>query len=160
MLKYRLLTDKELKELEEEFKHFLILNQIYDEEWKQLNKDNSKKVDELIILFSNLVLEKALKNISFLEIITTNGINAFHFKKDEIELIGIIASKKIDFTQFKSNENIEQCNLNIFKTSKPYHNTKEQEVFNLLNSGCSIISAERYKKLELAYNLSLKKSKN
>ena len=31
-MKYRLLTDEELKELEEDFKHFLITNNIYNEE--------------------------------------------------------------------------------------------------------------------------------
>ncbi|PIZ06352.1 MAG: hypothetical protein COY57_02475, partial [Flavobacteriales bacterium CG_4_10_14_0_8_um_filter_32_5] len=70
MLKYRLLTSEELRELEEEFKHFLIINQIYDDEWKLLNQQKSQKVEELIVLFSNLVIEKALKKIAFLEIIT------------------------------------------------------------------------------------------
>ena len=50
MLKYRLLTDDELKELEHEFKQFLIVNEIYDEEWRKLNAEKSKKVDELSLI--------------------------------------------------------------------------------------------------------------
>ncbi|NCP46512.1 MAG: hypothetical protein GW818_08880 [Flavobacteriales bacterium] len=161
MLKYRLLTSEELRELEEEFKHFLIINQIYDDEWKLLNQQKSQKVEELIVLFSNLVIEKALKKIAFLEIITNNGINAFYCKENEMELIGISTeNKQFDFTLVKESSDIRNQSLSIFKTSKPYFKTREIEVFNLINSGCSIISSERYKKLELAYNLSIKQFKN
>lgn len=161
MLKYRLLTNEELHELEEEFKHFLIINQIYDDEWKLLNQKKSEKVKELIVLFSNLVIEKALKKIVFLEIITNNGINAFYCKENEMELIGISTeNKQFDFTLVKESSDIKNQSLSIFKTSKPYVKTREIEVFNLINSGCSIILAERYKKLELAYNLSIKQFKN
>ncbi|PIQ14431.1 MAG: hypothetical protein COW67_13845 [Flavobacteriales bacterium CG18_big_fil_WC_8_21_14_2_50_32_9] len=161
MLKYRLLTSEELRELEEEFKHFLIINQIYDDEWKLLNQQKSQKVEELIVLFSNLVIEKAIKKIAFLEIITNNGINAFYCKENEMELIGISTeNKQFDFTLVKESSDIRNQSLSIFKTSKPYFKTREIEVFNLINSGCSIISSERYKKLELAYNLSIKQIKN
>jgi hypothetical protein len=37
-MKYRCLTDDELKELETEFKHFLISNGVHTEEWEQLNR--------------------------------------------------------------------------------------------------------------------------
>lgn len=161
MLKYRLLTNDELKELEEEFKYFLIANNIYDQEWKLLNKHNVKKANELVILFSNLVFEKALKKITFLEIITSNGINAFKCNEDKMELVGIGSNKKnFNFKSLKTTSNFNQLNLSIFKTSKPYYKQREIEVFDLLNSGCSIISEERYKKLELAYNFSRKPIKN
>ena len=62
-MKYRCLTDEELKELEQEFKHFLISNNVYTEEWEKLNKKKDKRVQELVELFSDVVLDKALKNI-------------------------------------------------------------------------------------------------
>ena len=37
---------------------------------------------------------------------------------------------------------------------------REEEIFNLLNSGCSIINEERFKKIELAYTYSSKTAKN
>ena len=37
-MKYRCLTDEELKELEPEFKQFLIVNHVHAEEWEELNK--------------------------------------------------------------------------------------------------------------------------
>ncbi|MCW8940114.1 MAG: DUF6495 family protein, partial [Flavobacteriales bacterium] len=117
MLKYRLLTDDELKELEHEFKQFLIVNEIYDEEWRKLNAEKNEKVGELVIMFSNLVIEKSLKRIQYLEIATSEGINAYHCKEDEIELIGISTQQTgINFLSLTPDE-LSSTPLSIFMTS-------------------------------------------
>ena len=51
MVKYRYLTDKELQEFEEEFKHFLIANGMHSEEWERLNHEDVDKF--LICLIDN-----------------------------------------------------------------------------------------------------------
>lgn len=158
-MKYRILTDDELKELEEDFKHFLIANHVYDDEWVRLNKANDNRVLELIEKFSDIVFEKALGNIKFLEYLNKSGISAFHCNKEEMVLIGISSEKEsIDFTKhtFEDFKN----DLTIFKTTKPYVKQREEEIFELLNSGCSIIDEERFKKIELAYTYSTKSAKN
>lgn len=158
-MKYRVLTKDELIELEEDFKHFLIANGIYDDEWVKINKEDQKKAIELVELFSDVVFDKALKNIKFLEHITPQGINAFFFTDKEVMLIGITsANKEIDFTidtidKFKNE-------LNIFRTTKPYFKNREEEIFDLLETGSSIIDEERFKKLELAYTYSTQQLKN
>jgi len=159
-MKYRCLTDEELKELENEFKHFLISNNVYTEEWENLNKTKSDKVQVLVEMFSDLVMDKALKNIKFLEHITVKDIKVFYCENDKMTLIGITSNnEKIDFT----NQNIDELKnvpLNIFKTDKKYNKQRELEIFDLLNSGCSIIDESRYKKMELAHTYSLKQNKN
>lgn len=158
-MKYRLLTNEELKELEEDFKHFLITNHVYNEEWIQLNKSNDKKVMELVELFSDIVFEKALSKINFLETINSRGISVFFCNKNEILMIGISsANETIDFTKhtFEDFKN----DLTIFKTAKSYSKKREEEIFDLLNSGCSIINEERFKKIELVYTYSTKTAKN
>lgn len=158
-MKYRSLSDEELKELETEFKHFLITNNVYTEEWEELNKKNDKRVQELVGLFSDVVLSKALKNIKYLEHVTTSDIKAFGCLENEMILIGITSSnKELDF--IKSPLADFNDDLNIFKTSKVYSKDREEEVFQLLESGCSIIDEERFKKLELAYTYSTKSIKN
>ncbi len=158
-MKYRCLTNEELKELEQEFKHFLIANHVYTEEWVALNKAKDKRVQELVELFSDVVLEKALKNIKFLEHITPHEIISFKCDDTLMTLIGISSkNKKIDFTKdvlskFKNE-------LVIFKTSKSYHLQRELTIFDLLKSGCSISDEERFKKIELAHTYSLKHIKN
>ncbi len=158
-MKYRGLTNDELKELEEDFKHFLIANNVYDEEWKQINEDDKSKAQQLVEMFSDLVFDKALKNIKFLEHITPQSINAFFCNDKEVVLIGITTrSKEVDFT--KDTFDKFKNDLDIFKTTKPYFKTREEEVFDLLESGCSIIDEERFKKLELAHTYSIKPTKN
>lgn len=160
MLKYRLLTDDELKELEEEFKQFLIVNEIYDEEWRKLNAEKSETVDELIVTFSNLVLGKSLKKIYYIEIATKEGIKAYHCKDNEIELIGISTQQAgIDFLSLTPDE-LSTTPLSIFMTSKKYEEERETTIFNMLNSGCGIIDEKRYGQLKLAYEYSTKPRQN
>jgi ATP/maltotriose-dependent transcriptional regulator MalT len=158
-MKYRCLTDEELKELEQEFKHFLISNNVYTEEWEELNKKKDKRVQELVELFSDVVLDKAIKNIKYLEHITPQGINSFKCNEDQLTLIGVTSrNKSIDFTVNTFSDFKDE--LDIFKTNKPYFKQRELEVFDLLQSGCSIINEERFKKLELAHTYSTKQMKN
>jgi len=158
-MKYRCLYDEELKELEEDFKHFLITNAIYDDDWVKLNKENPNKAQELVEMFSDVVFDKVLKGLQFLEHITPDSINAFFCSEKEIVLIGITSKdQSVDFTK----DTLERFknNLDIFKTIKPYYKEREREVFDLIESGCSIISEERFKKLELAYTYSTQQVKN
>ena len=158
-MKYRCLTDDELKELEEEFKHFLITNGVHAEEWEKLNKENDERVMQLVEMFSDIVIDKALTNIRFLEHTTPTDIKAFSCNEKEMVLIGITsANKKIDFTKDPLSKFKDE--LNIFKTSKKYSKKREEEVFQLLQSGCSIIDEERFKKLDLAYTYSTKQMQN
>ena len=160
MLKYRLLTDDELEELEHEFKQFLIVNEIYDEEWRKLNTEKSEKVDELVIMFSNLVIEKSLKRIQYLEIATSEGINAYYCKEDEIELIGISTQQTgIDFLSLTPDE-LSTTPLSIFMTSKKYEKERETTIFGMLNSGCGIIDEKRFVQLKLAFEYSTKPRQN
>lgn len=158
-MKYRCLTNDELKELEEDFKHFLIANNVYDDEWKKINKEDQQKAQQLVEMFSDVVFGKALKNIKFLEHITPQSINGFYFSEKEVVLVGISSkNSSIDFTKdtFEKFKN----DLNIFKTTKPYFKAREEEIFELLESGSSIIDEERFKKLELAYTYSTQQLKN
>lgn len=160
MLKYRLLTDEELQELEHEFKQFLIVNEIYDEEWRKLNAEKNNKVDDLIVLFSNLVIEKSLKKIMFLEVVTEDGIKAFHFKENEVVLIGITSAKKnINFLTVSPKE-LTTAPLKIYSVTKNYEASREDEVFKMVQSGAGIIDEKRFLQLELAYEYSTQKKQN
>ena len=158
-MKYRCLTDEELTTLEPEFKQFLIANNVYTEEWEALNKRKDKKVQELVEMFSDIVMEKALKNINYLEHLSANSINAFKCGAKEMTLIGInTKNQNIDFNKDTLTDFADE--LNIFKTSKPYNKVRELEIFELLQSGCSLIDEERFNKLNMAHAYSTKQMKN
>lgn len=158
-MKYRILSDIELKELENDFKHFLIANSVYDDEWKKLNQNNDKRVIELIEKFSDIVVEKALANVKFLEFIAKDSISTFFCAKNEMILIGIECKRKeIDFT--KQPFDLIKGDLIIYKTVKPYKKKREEEIFELLESGCSLIQEEQFKRMDMAYNLSQQSTQN
>jgi len=114
---------------------------------------------ELVDLFSDLVLEKALENIQFLEHITAQNISLFWCREDEIVLIGVSSdNNEVDFTVEGFIES--EMGVKIFKTTNPYNEDRESDVFNLLQSGCSIIDEDRFRKFELAHNYSTDQSKN
>lgn len=151
-MKYRCLTNKELKELEDDFKTFLIANHVHAEEWEKINKTYPDKAQELVEMFSDIVLDKALKNIKYVEYVNKDNIKSFFCDENEITLIGVTSnSSDVDFTKQKLNE-IKPSHLSLFKATKPYAKNRELEIFDLIESGCSIGHKDLYDNLLTAYN--------
>ena len=131
--------------------------------------DGNKFVD-LVLSYGPMILghrhkkvqkavEKALKNINYLEHLSANSINAFKCGAKEMTLIGInTKNQNIDFNKDTLTDFADE--LNIFKTSKPYNKVRELEIFELLQSGCSLIDEERFNKLNMAHAYSTKQMKN
>ncbi len=60
MAKYRSLSQEELKPLEEDFIKFLAANTVAAEDWDKIKKDDPKKAEGLVEIFSDIVWDKAL----------------------------------------------------------------------------------------------------
>lgn len=138
MVKYRRLTLEELKELELEFKQFLITHSIYDQEWREINKDQPEKAQDLVDLFSDLVLEKAYSQVSYLQRISAHEMDSFFFNEKNATWIALRAkSQEINFLSETWKENIlgNLQQLECFSADKIIEN-KPQEIFRLLNQGC------------------------
>lgn len=108
-LKYRILSSEELAELEPEFKQFLIVHGILDEEWKNINQHNPDHAIELVEIFSDTVLEKVYSKISFLEYRSKELLVLLAFTETNIEQIRI---------QKKENTTIDFLNQNVFLDTK------------------------------------------
>ena len=156
-MKYKRLTNEELTELESEFTRFLATYQINAQEWQKLKETEPKKVEELIELFSDLVYEKTLKNIEYLEFKTPNDIKTFHCLEDKIVMMGLMVEGDvpIDFTkQFSPTEMTEliqksNAQVNLYSAEKEYKGSREDELFRMLNWGCLISKdGHLYKTLE------------
>lgn len=139
-MKYRLLSDEELKLLEEELKQFLIVNGIDGATWQKINEDSLEKAVQLVELFSDSVLEKVYGKVRFLEFRSAETCMVFHFLPDNIELIGL--SRKNEELDLSTPEKIHDAlsdhseKLSIFKTSKSYHDTRETEIHRMIEQGC------------------------
>ena len=139
MPKYRSLSQEELSSLEKEFVDFLVLNGITADDWLTIKKDQSK-ASRMIDLFSDVVFEKILRNIQYLEHYSPTSIKTFHCAEDEIFLIGVDSSDaSIDFTTSAGIKRLQTNppeDLRTYRTSKKYNTSREMEIFTLLQNGC------------------------
>jgi|SRR3954471_17047027 len=142
-MKYKRLTTEELNALEPEFINFLAAAQITGPDWDKMKKKELSKADELIEVFSDMVYEKVLSKIKFLEYREKTTLNIFNCKEEQIELVGMRVNEhsQLDLTatDISSQWSESHANaVNVIKTERPYSKERNLEVFDLLQSGCLI----------------------
>lgn len=140
-MKYRILTDEELEVLAEDLKHFLIVNGVHDEEWREMNISDIPKATSLVELFSDTVLQKVYEKLQFIEHRTASSCMVFKLDKDKIELISL--NKKPDSgVDLSTPESIHAAltqnpeELTFFKSEKNYSKEREAEIHEMLEQGC------------------------
>jgi len=140
-MKYRILTLGELEVFEEDFKQFLIVNEVHAEEWEEMNRSDKKKAVKMVELFSDSVLQKVYEKIEFLEHRSKSSCLVFKFNKENIELISINAKENSEIN-LETPESIHDAlkskasSLSVFKTQKQYVKSRELEIHDLLQQGC------------------------
>jgi hypothetical protein len=142
-MKYKRLTTGELKELQPEFVHFLAAAQITGPDWDAMKKNELSKAEELIEVFSDMVYEKVMSKIKFLEYRERKTLNIFHCMEDNIVLVGLRVHEHshLDLTAddvFSQWTESNATAVNVIKTERPYQKERGVEVFELLQSGCFI----------------------
>lgn len=145
MVKYRFLTDEELKGFDEEFKHFLIANGLHAEEWKAMNENNPDKAIEIVGLFSDLILDKVYDKTEHVLHIGEKNMKAFKFFKEKAVLIGV---------EFKGEGVIPKVNtmkfivdnaskMLIYGTSKSFTEEKRNQELHFLVKNGAVLSDEK-----------------
>ena len=155
-MKYRKLTLGELNELKTEFIRFLVSNTVTGDDWQKLKVDQPEKAEGLIELFSDIVFEKIIKDIEYLEVRMPKDYRTFHCLEDKIIMMGIQAKGVTDM-DFTKNEipaqMVEQiqksgAQLQLYSAEKAYKPNRGQELFRMLESGALISKdGEMYKTL-------------
>ncbi len=144
MPKYRLLTTDELQQFEKEFIDYLIVNGIDADTWANLKIEKQGEAKKIIELFSDVVFEKILRKAKYL--VFTNGPYLYSFRYGERKAnLYILKFQDVQFASDSSSQeeilefirtNQDNCDLQL--QEKNYTNTREQEVFAMLESGCII----------------------
>ena len=150
-MKYRRLSNAELQELEKDFVKFLAANHITADDWVKLKKNDLTKVEDLIQIYSDIVFDKTLGNLEYLEFKTKYDIKTFHCQAEKMVLMGIAVAPNsgVDFTQDLDAQKImEQIkasgqDLQIYTAEKAYNGNREKELFQMMESGC-LISKDGY----------------
>lgn len=139
-MKYRILSDEELAHLEDDFKQFLIVNEVHDDEWREMNKKDSEKALSLVRLFSDTVLQKVYEKVKFIEHRSPNACMVFKLGEDKMDLISIASSEKE--TDLSTPESIHEAlvkmpeKLQFFRSTKPYIKDREMEIHEMIEGGC------------------------
>lgn len=152
-MKYKRLTTAELQALESDFVNFLASMQITAPDWEKMKKEEAEKADELIDVFSDIVYDKVLNKISYLEYRDEKTLNIFYFGKDLIKLIGLRVKEggKLDLTAPNVLDQWNESNntsVNIVRSERNYEKEKQLEIFELLQSGCLITDNQLFKILD------------
>lgn len=154
-MRYRRLTNDELKELEKEFVRFLASNTVTGDDWEKTKTENPEKAEKLIEMFSDIVFEKTIAKIEYLEYRGSKDLKVFHCKHDIIEMVGIIVegesdidfSKDIEADKMLHQLQSSQASLKLMAASKKYKKTKELEIFDMMQWGCLISDGKLFETL-------------
>lgn len=137
-----MLTEEELEVLAEDLKHFLIVNGVHDEEWRAMNVSDVPKATRLVELFSDTVLKKVYEKIQYIEHRSESSCLVFKLEKDKIELISL-NRKPASKVELSTPASIHAALVNtpeqltLFKSEKQYTKTRELEIHEMVEQGCS-----------------------
>lgn len=143
MTKYRVLTQTELEELQPEFIQYLSSNGIDADKWKSILENDQEEMKLHISLFSEIVLQKSLEKITYLEHRSKTDIKLFHFDKEEAFLIAL-KSNTVNLEKVGTLTEEQLKEIDLFNATKKHSKSREEEIFDLLSKGCSISEGALY----------------
>lgn len=152
MMKYTRLTKEQLEALHHDFARFLATQQITADEWDTLKKEKPHIAEQEIDIFSDLVWEKSLEKVKYLDQIDSQSIYCFHFQEDKAEMLAVlIQNETFDLTtpegfQWLQN-NLHSSKVDIFIGRKTFTNDRKLEIFNLIQQGAQISDGQLFKAL-------------
>ena len=119
-------------------------------QWSLIKRTDAVRADEMIDLFSDMVLERVLKNIKTLEFKTPDKWYVFRYNEHDAVCI-LLESDDASTTNlvetpfnelFGSEEHIK--NINLSRLQKPHKKAREEEIFNLMNNGGTIAADQLF----------------
>ena len=155
MPRYRLLTQEELNHLEKEFVEYLVVNGIVAEDWEKMKNEDKEAAEEIVALFSDVVMAGVLRKIEYLERRTSKSLETFQCLDDRIVLAGMTApaDSEVDFTDPNFIQNAMSNppqGLELFMSEKKYEGERELELFSMTEQGCDVSDGGLFKAICLA----------
>ena len=152
-MKYRRLSKEQFEELHKEFINFLATQSITVSEWKLLKEKRPEVAEAELDVFSDLVWEGVLENVTFLENIAPKHMYLFCVKEKSIALIGLKVSKEtVDLTIEGGfswlRDNLMSSEVEIFEAEKQINGDKKLQIFELIEKGAHITKGELFKYFE------------
>lgn len=152
-MKYTRLTKEQFEELHQEFINFLATQSITANEWADIKKNQPKVAEEELDVFSDLVWEGVLGQVSYLEHISPQQMHLFHLKDDIMQLIAIkINNNVIDLTTSEGfdwfRNNLLSDDVEFLTANKSYSDDKSLDKFKLIQQGAVITKGDLFRYFE------------
>lgn len=151
-MKYTRLTKEQLEELHPEFINFLATQTIDKKEWDDLKTNKPEIALQEIDVFSDLIWDKAITNVRFIDHFSKNHI--FLFKCHDELLESLIVQTSNEDVDFFTTEGLEWLGNNLFTDEvtiqtgkKVVTDNRNEEVFKIIQNGGIISKGELYIKL-------------
>jgi len=144
-MKYRILNNTELEPLKDDFIKFLSANTVTGEDWAKIKSNKPNEALKLVEIFSDVVWEKALDKIKYLEHRDDNYLKVFYCGENKIEMVGFKVSAKnapslLDESTFKllgSGElKFSELSAEFSSSEKNYTISRNMDLFSMIESGC------------------------
>ena len=144
-MKYRILNNKELEPLKDDFIKFLSANTVTGEDWAKIKSNKPNEALKLVEIFSDVVWEKALDKMKYLEHRDDNYLKVFYCGENKIEMVGFKVSAKnapslLDESTFKllgSGElKFSELSAEFSSSEKNYTISRNMDLFSMIESGC------------------------
>ncbi|NOQ74013.1 MAG: hypothetical protein GQ574_18550 [Crocinitomix sp.] len=153
MAKYRDLTKEELITFEKEFVDYLVVNGIVASDWERMKLENNEKAEQIVSLFSDVIMEGVLRKIKFLERRTKAYVQAVQCLNDKMLMVAVSCKDKSynmsDFKEGTAKEVIVDS-FEMHQGEKAYHKTREEVLFEMVSQGYDISDGQLFKSLLLA----------
>ena len=151
-MKYTRLTKEQFEELHQEFINFLATQSITAEEWTDIKANKPQVAEEELDVFSDLVWEKVLTDVQYLDKQEEQSVFLFKCEEKEMALIGIrIQNLDYDLTTKEGmewlSEHLDDTSVEIYKGKKMYQEERNLELFQLIQQGANIGTGEVYEAL-------------
>ncbi len=156
-MKYARLTKEQLEELHPEFINFLATQSIDKSEWDEIKKNRIHVAEQEIDVFSDMIWEKALTNVSHIDHFSKNYIFLFKCMEDVVfSLVVKTNNPDIDFVSTEGinwlGDNLFSDEVEIVKGKKDISENRNEALFQIIKQGGIISKGELFIKLESLIN--------
>jgi hypothetical protein len=156
-MKYARLTKEQLEELHPEFINFLATQSIDKKEWDEIKENKPQVALQEVDVFSDLIWERALTNVNFIDHFSTNYIFLFKCVGSIVySLVIKTTNRRVDFLTKDGinwlSENMFSDDVEIQKGKKDISQDRNQALFKIIKEGGIISKGELFSKLEHLIN--------
>ena len=156
-MKYTRLSKEQFEELQQEFINFLATQSISAKEWEEIKQQKPGTAEEELDVFSDLIWEGVLEQVTYLEHFSPNQMYLFHISQEEIDLIAVtVENQAIDITTREGyqwlQKNIMEDSVNLFTSTKTISAERNKDIFALIQQGAVITKGELFEYFDLIVN--------